>query len=312
MRASWSGLGSAWAMAGFSAMMALAPAAISAQEATFHVDVKLVNIFVNVTDKNGAIVGALTKDDFAVFEDNRPQEIAVFERKTDVPLNLTLAIDTSGSVQKDLGDEAAAAKRFANDILRQQDQMSVLEFATDVTELTGFTNNLSQIDHAVGQLRSDWATALYDAICLGSQGLGKREGRKVLVLVSDGDDTAKSSTYAQALEAALRNEVMIYSLIDVPIEASAGRDLGGEHALITLSEETGGKYFYVGEGGLDKAFAKVSDDLRTQYLLGYYPKNQEPGRTFHRVVVTIPRAAADEFNVRNKAGYYADAPAKAR
>ena len=312
MRASWSGPGSVWAMAGFSAMMALAPAAISAQEATFHVDVKLVNIFVNVTDKNGAIVGALTKDDFAVFEDNRPQEIAVFERKTDVPLNLTLAIDTSGSVRKDLDEEATAARAFAHDILQPKDQMSVLEFATDVTELTGFTNNLSQIDHAVGGLRSDWATALYDAICLGSQGLGKREGRKVLVLVSDGDDTAKSSTYAQALEAALRNEVMIYSLIDVPIEASAGRDLGGEHALITLSEETGGKYFYVGEGGLDKAFAKVSDDLRTQYLLGYYPKNQEPGRTFHRVVVTIPRAAADEFNVRNKAGYYADAPAKAR
>ena len=66
----------------------------------------------------------------------------------------------------------------------------------------------------------------------------------------------------------------------------------------------------MGEGGLDKAFAKVSDDLRTQYLLGYYPHNQEPGRTFHRVVVTIPRAAADEFNVRNKTGYYADAPAK--
>jgi Ca-activated chloride channel family protein len=298
-------------MAGFSAMMVLAPAGIIAQEATFHVDVKLVNIFVNVTDKNGAIVGGLTKDDFAVFEDNRPQEIAVFERKTDVPLNLTLAIDTSGSVRKDLDEEANAARHFAHDILQSKDEMSVLEFATDVTELTGFTNNLSQIDHAVGQLRSDWATALYDAICLGSQSLGKREGRKVLVLVSDGDDTAKSSTYAQALEAALRNEVMIYSLIDVPIEASAGRDLGGEHALITLSEETGGKYFYVGEGGLDKAFAKVSDDLRTQYLLAYYPKNQEPGRTFHRVVVTIPRAAADEFNVRNKAGYYGDAPAKA-
>ncbi len=294
------------AMAGFSAMMALVPVAMTAQEATFHVDVKLVNIFVNVTDKNGAIVGGLTKDDFAVFEDNRPQQIAVFERKTDVPLNLTLAIDTSGSVRKDLDEEASAARHFAHDILQPKDQMSVLEFATDVTELTGFTSNLSQIDRAVGQLRSDWATALYDAICLGSQGLGKREGRKALVLVSDGDDTAKSSTYAQALEAALRNEVMIYSLIDVPIEASAGRDLGGEHALITLSEETGGKHFYVGEGGLDKAFARVSDDLRTQYLLGYYPKNQEPGRTFHRVVVTIPRAATDEFNVGNKAGYYAD------
>src|ERR1039458_1057610 len=310
MRARFSGLRDGWAIAGFAAMMALDPGAMTAQEAPFHVDVKLVNIFVNVTDKNGAIVGGLTKDDFAVFEDNRPQQIAVFERKTDVPLNLTLAIDTSGSVRKDLDEEATAARHFAHDILQPKDQMSVLEFATDVRELTGFTNNLSQIDHAVGELRWDWATALYDAICLGSQGLGKRQGRKVLVLVSDGDDTAKSSTYAQALEAALRNEVMIYSLIDVPIEASAGRDLGGEHALITLSEETGGKHFYVGEGGLDKAFAKVSDDLRTQYLIGYYPRHQVPGANFHRVVVTVPRAAADEFSVRNKAGYYADTPAK--
>jgi Ca-activated chloride channel family protein len=284
--------------------------AIVAQEATFHVDVRLVNIFVNVTDKNGSIVGGLTKDDFAVFEDNRPQQIALFERQSEVPLNLTLAIDTSGSVRKDLDEEAAAARHFAHDIMRAQDMMSVLQFATDVTELTPFTNNLSQIDRAVGGLRSDFATALYDAIYLGSEGLGKRQGRKVLVLVSDGDDTAKSSTYAQALEAALRNEVMIYSLIDVPIEASAGRDTGGEHALITISEQTGGKHFYVGEGGLDKAFAKVSDDLRTQYLIGYYPQHQAPGTDFHRVVVTVPRAAADEFNVRSKAGYYADAPLK--
>jgi Ca-activated chloride channel family protein len=283
---------------------------MTAQEATFHVDVKLVNIFVNVTDKNGAIVGGLTRDDFAIFEDGRPQEIAIFEKQSEVPLNLTLAIDTSGSVQKDLSDEAAAARHFAHDILRPQDEMSVLEFATEVRELTPFTNKLAVIDHGLGELRGDWATALYDAICAGSERLGKREGRKVLVVVSDGDDTAKSSTYAQALEAALRNEVMIYSLIDVPIEASAGRDTGGEHALITLAEQTGGKHFYVSEGGLDKAFAKVSDDLRTQYLIGYYPQHQVPGTDFHRVVVTVPRAAADEFNIRNKAGYYADTPVK--
>jgi Ca-activated chloride channel family protein len=310
MRASPTGLRSMCAAASLCAVVAATPAAMTAQEATFHVDVKLVNIFVNVTDKNGAIVGALTKDDFAVFEDGRPQQIALFEWQSEVPLNLTLAIDTSGSVRKDLDEEATAARHFAHDILRPQDQMSVLEFATDVTQLTPFTNNLSQIDHGMGELRSDWATAMYDAICLGSEGLGKRQGRKVLVLVSDGDDTAKSSTYAQALEAALRNEVMIYSLIDVPIEASAGRDTGGEHALITLSEQTGGKHFYVSEGGLDKAFAKVSDDLRTQYLIGYYPQHQVPGANFHRVVVTVPRAAADEFSVRNKAGYYADTPAK--
>jgi Ca-activated chloride channel family protein len=178
-----------------------------------------------------------------------------------------------------------------------------------VRELTPFTNKVSQIDRGLGQLRGDWATALYDAIYLGSERLGAKEGRKVLIVVSDGDDTAKSTTYAQALEQALRNEVMIYSVIDVPIEASAGRDLGGEHALITLAEQTGGKHFYVGDGGLDKAFAQVSDDLRTQYLIGYYPRHQLPGTTFHRITVTVPRAAPDAFNIRHRTGYYAEAMA---
>ncbi len=280
---------------------------LHAQTTTLHVDVKLVNIFVNVADRNGAIVGGLTREDFAVSEDGRPQQIAVFEKQSEMPLNLMLAVDTSGSVRKDMTEEAAAARRFAHAIVRPQDQMAVLQFATEVRELTPFTNKLTQIDRSLGQLRGDFATALYDAIYLGADRLGATDGRKVLVVISDGDDTVKSTTYAQALEEALRNEVMIYSLIDVPIEASAGRDTGGEHALITLSEQTGGKYFYVADGGLDKAFARVGDDLRTQYLLGYYPHNQEPGRIYHRLQVTVPRAAAEDFNVRHKTGYYADA-----
>jgi len=298
---------------GLLALLALGilPAALSAQGPILHVDVKLVNIYVNVTDQTGAVVGGLTREDFVLTEDGRPQEIKVFERQSELPLNLTLAIDTSGSVRKDMAEEADAARRFAHALLRQQDKMSLLQFATDVRQLTPFTNKVSLIDHGLGQLRGDWATALYDAIFLGSQSLGKQEGRKVLVLVSDGDDTAKNTTYAQALEQALRNEVMIYSIVDVPIEASAGRDLGGEHAMITLAEQTGGKSFYVTDGGLDRAFARVSEDLRTQYLLGYYPKNQEPGRSFHRVQVTIPRAAADAFNIGHRTGYYADSPVKA-
>jgi Ca-activated chloride channel family protein len=298
--------------AGFWVLLFLAPLALAAQDVTLHMDVKLVNVFVNVTDRNGAIVGGLARDDFALSEDGRPQQIAVFERQSALPLNLTLAIDTSGSVQKDLAVESDAAKRFAQALLRPQDQMSLLQFATSVRELTPFTSKLSQIDRGLGQLRGDWATALYDAISLGSGRLGGKEGRRVLVLVSDGDDTASRATYAQAVEQALRNEVMIYSIIDVPIEASAGRDLGGEHALIALAEQTGGKSFYAGEGGLDKAFARVSDDLRTQYLLGYYPHNQAPGRDFHRVQVTIPRAAPESFNIRHRAGYYADASAPNR
>lgn len=279
---------------------------LAAQNTTLRMDVKLVSVFATVTDRNGAIVGGLTKDNFAVTEDGRPQQIAVFEKQSELPLNLTLAIDTSGSVHKDLAEEAAAARRFAHAIVRPQDQMSVMQFATEVSALVPFTNKLPLIDRGLKKLRGGWATALYDTIDLGSERLGAKEGRKVLVIISDGDDTAKNTTYAQALEQALRNEVMIYSLIDVPIEASAGRSTGGEHALITLAEQTGGKYFYVNEGGLDQAFAKVSDDLRTQYLIGYYPRNQEPGRTFHRIRVTVPRASADDFTVHHKTGYYSD------
>ena len=290
------------------ALLALASFCLPAQELTLRMDVRLVSVFVNVIDQNGAIVSGLTRENFALAEDGRPQQIAVFEHLSDLPLNLTLAIDTSGSVHKDMAEEADAAKRFAHALLRPQDQMSLLQFATEVRELTPFTNKVSQIDHGLGQLHGDWATSLYDAICLASGRLGGKEGRRVLVLVSDGDDTASNASYGKAVEQALRNEVMIYSIIDVPIEASAGRDLGGEHALITLAEQTGGKSFYVSDGGLDKAFARVSDDLRTQYLLGYYPKNQEPGRAFHRIQVTIPRAAAGAFNVRHRIGYYADSP----
>ncbi|MFP5205167.1 MAG: VWA domain-containing protein [Acidobacteriota bacterium] len=286
-----------------------APLILAAQQdsqSTLRVNVRLVDVFVNVTDKNGAIVGGLNKDDFALFEDGRPQKIAVFERQSAVPLALTLAIDTSGSVKKDMNVEEDAARHFVREILRPQDQMSVMQFATTVSTLAPFTNKASVVDRALGRLHADWATALYDAVCEGSASLGRKQGRKVLVVISDGDDTVQSSTYDQALEAALRNEVTIFSLIDVPIAASAGRDTGGEHALITLSEQTGGKHYYVNAHGLDAAFKQVSADLRTEYLLGYYPRNQEPGRNFHRISVTIPRASPGAFEIRHRTGYYSD------
>ena len=293
-------------------LLARIACAQSDQKPDLRLDTKLVNVFTNVTDANGAIVGGLGRDDFKIFEDGRPQVISVFERQSEQPLTLVLAIDTSGSTFKDRGLEQEASRRFFHALLRQQDQMSLFEFATDVRLVVPFTNKLPQLDRGLNALRGGDATALYDAIYLGSQSLARRQGRKVLVLVSDGGDTAKSTTYAEALEQALSAEVMIYSIIDVPVEASAGRDTGGEHALITLAEQTGGKSFYADAGGLNKAFAQVSDDLRTQYVIGYYPRNQEPGRSFHRITVTVPRAAADSFNIRYRTGYYADVPASSR
>jgi Ca-activated chloride channel family protein len=290
------------------------PASSAPAEASvpvLRVNVKLVNVFANVTDATGAIVGGLTKEDFAITEDGHAQRIAVFERQSELPLNLVLAIDTSGSVHKDLPLEQDAARRFVHALLRSQDQISLLEFSTEVRQVVAFTNQANRIDKGLSSLRGGPATALYDAIYLASQnlsvlGAAGKLGRKVLLLVTDGGDTANTVTYAEALEQALRGEVMVYSIIDVPIEASAGRDTGGEHALITLAEQTGGKYFYASAGGLDKAFAQVSEDLRTQYLLGYYPVNQPPGLNFHRIHVTVPRAASEAFDIRYRTGYYAD------
>jgi Ca-activated chloride channel family protein len=292
------------------AALALTPLFLHAQvdTPTFRIESKLVNLFVNVTDENGAVIGGLNKEDFKVFEDGRPQEIAVFERQSEMPLDLILAIDTSASTFKDRARERDASKAFLHGLVRPQDEIGIIQFATYVDLLVPFTNKASQLEHGLNSLKGGDATALYDAIYLASDSLAKKHDRKVLVLVSDGGDTAKNTTYNQALEQALRGEVMIYSVIDVPIEASAGRDIGGEHALITLAEQTGGKSFYVESGNLERAFAKVSEDLRTQYLLGYYPHNQLRGATFHRVNVTIPRAASESFNVRYKTGYYSEPP----
>jgi Ca-activated chloride channel homolog len=280
----------------------------SAPPPTIRVNVHLVNIFVNVTDANGAVVGALNRDDFSLSEDHIPQKIAVFERQSEMPLSLLLAIDTSGSVHKDLPIEQRAAHRFAHALVRPVDQMSLFEFSSDVREVVPFTNQVSRIDRGLESLHLGAATALYDAIFLAAQNLSGKQGRKVLILISDGGNTVNGVDYAKALEQALQSEVMVYSIIDVPIAASAGRDLGGEHAMITLSEETGGKYYYADGPDVEKAFDQISSDLRTQYLLGYYPSHRVADPGFRRIEVKVKASDGATYNVRHRAGYYASNP----
>jgi Ca-activated chloride channel homolog len=286
-----------------------APAALWPQQVPpIHVDVRLVNVFVNVTDANGAPVPALTQDDFVLAEDGRPQKITYFERDTGMPLSIVLAIDTSGSTHKDLSLERSAAHEFVHALMRPVDQLDLMDFNSDVREVVPFTNNIHRIDSGLEDLSIGPATALYNAIYLASQSLAQRRGRKVLVIISDGGNTKKGVDYAQALEQARRSEVMVYSIIDLPIVADAGRETGGEHALITLSEETGGKYYYADEGNLENAFKKVSEDLRTQYLLGYYPSHRESDSSFRTISVklTKPTPAAGPYMIRHRTGYYSN------
>ena len=275
-------------------------------ETNFKVDVKLVNVFVTVTDAHGAPVAALEKENFLLKEDGKSQKIAVFSRESALPLSIVLSVDTSLSTRKDLPLELLSARKFAHTILRPQDGLSVYKFSEEVSELVPFTSDLKKIDAGIDKVRNGSATALYDAIFLGSQALSRRQGRRVMVVITDGGDTVSQVDYKEALRAAQESEAIIYSIIIVPIEASAGRDTGGEHALIQISDDTGGKYYYATSlPQLDDAFHKISDELRTQYLLAYYPTQSLSDSSFRRLQVDLASPpAGGPFQVHNRAGYY--------
>lgn len=274
---------------------------------TLRVDVKLVNVFVTVTDANGAPIGGLTKDNFILKEDDHEQKIAVFDKESELPISIALAIDTSLSTRHDMPVEQASAKRFAHTIMRPIDALAVYGFSEDVHDAThGFTPDLKHIDESIEHIRMGAATALYDAIYVASRALDKRKGRKVIVLITDGDDTISKVDYKEAVRAAEEAEALVYSIIIVPIENSAGREIGGEHALIQLSEDTGGRYYYAtSTSQLDDAFHKISDELRTQYLLAYYPSQRRSFSEFRRIEVKIADVPhADTYRVRHRVGYY--------
>jgi Ca-activated chloride channel family protein len=281
---------------------------------TFKVDVRLVNVFVTVTDEQGAPIGNLTKENFTLKEDGVLQKIAVFSKESELPLSIVLAVDTSSSTKKDIRLELETARRFIHSMIRPQDSIALYTFATDVSEMTPFTSRLKEVDSAINQITTGGATSMYDAIYLGSKALINRQGRKVMVLITDGGDTASSIGYKEALRAAQQSEALVYSLIDVPVEASAGRNTGGEHALIQISNDTGGKYFYAASVyQLEKAFEQISDDLRTQYLLAYYPVPRRAKSDFREIDVAArshdsreKQGSGDPANliVRARRGYY--------
>jgi Ca-activated chloride channel family protein len=274
---------------------------------TLRVDVKLVNVFVTVTDAHGSPIGGLKKENFILNEDGREQKIAVFDKESALPLSIGLAIDTSLSTHHDLPLEQSSAKRFAHTILRPMDALSVYGFNEIVHESTpGFTSDLKRIDEGIDHIRGGAATALYDAIYLVSRALDHRKGRKVIVLITDGGDTFSKIDYKEAVRAAEEAEAIVYSIIIVPIENSAGRETGGEHALIQLSDDTGGKYYYAtSTTQLDDAFRKISDELRTQYLLAYYPSQETSFSQFRRIEVRVSGVPdAPGYKVRHRAGYY--------
>ncbi|MGZ4867648.1 MAG: VWA domain-containing protein [Candidatus Angelobacter sp.] len=281
-------------------------------ESTYRVNVRLVNVFTTVTDSRGAPVADLTKDDFQLLEDGIPQTIKVFEKESAIPLSIALAIDTSPSTLRDFKLETSSARRFVHSILRSEDRLSVFEVTEHIDQLTRFTSDIKTIEHGIDSLRTGPGTSIYDAIFLCSESLLDREGRKVLVLITDGGDTTSKADYNGALRRAQQAEAIVYSIIVVPVEADAGRNLGGEHALIQISKDTGGKHYYAeGQQQLDEAFRKISDELRTQYLLAFYPSRKVSDSPFRRIQLELSKKDPEgrPYQVRHRAGYYT-APAK--
>ncbi len=295
------------------AAAALSPALIplAAQQApSFKVNVKLVRLLVNVKDAHGALVGSLQSSDFSVYDCGVKQTISVFERQTELPLSVAVLIDTSGSTGKDLRYEVTSVEKFFRALIGEgnpQDAVSLYSFNYEVVLLQNFTRSLPRLNESLRYLKGSGGTSLYDAIVLSSREVSRRQGRHVIVVVTDGGDTTSRTTYPEALEAAHLADAVIYPILVVPIPNDAGRNLGGEHALATIASGTGGRVFEPSVGAqLDQAFADILRDLRTQYLIGYYPRNlPADSPRFHPVRIELSRT---DLRLSARTGYYGVAP----
>jgi Ca-activated chloride channel homolog len=278
-------------------------------EATFRADVQLVRILATVKDQAGALVGSMQKSDFEVRDNGVPQQISVFERQTDQPLSVAVLIDNSGSTAKDLKFETESVTRFLRALLREgnpEDAVSLYSFNWEIVKQNGFTRNVAALERSLKGLRGQAGTALYDAILLASRDIEDRSGRKVLVIVTDGGDTTSHSDFQRAIEAAQLADAVIYPVLVVPIANDAGRNTGGENALTTMSLRTGGRVFEPTLGAaLDQTFDQIIRDLRTQYLIGFYPRGVPPTKErFHSLQITVTDPG---LQVKARNGYYGEA-----
>ena len=254
------------------------------------VQTDLVNILASVTDVNGRPIPDLTQDAFSVSEEGVPQKIERFEAQTNRPLDLALMVDSSMSAYKDLKVEMEAAAHFIRQVVRPGDTLGVFEFDETVTKLSDFSDNVPKLQESVHQIRMGAGTSIYDALVLGSNALRRRpEGRRrAIVLVTDAGETTSVSKFEDARRVAVDSGTLLYSIIIRPVNNENGRNTAGEHALITITDSTGGAMFFVGDmSQLDQMFDRIDRELRTQYLLGYYPQPVPPPGSYRHVQLVV-------------------------
>jgi VWFA-related protein len=276
------------------------------EEPTFSTDVRVVNVLATVRDRQGHIVRDLAQADFAVSENGRPQAIRYFSRESDLPLTLGLMVDTSVSQQRVIDAERGASMRFLEQVLREnKDHVFVMQFDMTVRTCQALTSSRRKLEDALAfvdtpsrkELRNQYGggTLLYDAVVEASKQVMKNQsGRKALIVLSDGVDTGSEATLTDAIEAALRTDTLIYSILFADSSYYGGPLLGrmsgtgGRKALLRLSTDSGGGFFEVSrKQTIDDVFTILEEELRSQYSLGYVSDVPLRIAEFRRIQLTV-------------------------
>ena len=279
------------------------PEEASGQRGKIKVRVELVNILASVLDDHNKPASDLPIEAFQIFEEGVAQKIEVFESETTQPLDLALMIDSSLSANKEIGFEKEAAAHFIRQVLRPGDRLSVFSFDENVTQLAAFSEDVPGLQAAVRKIPPGAGTSIYDAVLLGSKALERRGGerRRVIVLVTDAGETTSRADFEAARKEAVRSDVLLYTIVIRPVKTESGRNTAGEHALVTITETTGGDMFFPDTPQeLDVIFDLIDRELRTQYRLAYYPTPRGPANTYRSVEVKVLNG---DYHVRARKTY---------
>ncbi len=275
----------------------------AAQRGRIRVDVNLVNVLVSVLDDKNRPAPDLPKEAFQLYEEGVQQKIDRFESETLQPLDLAIMIDSSLSAHKEISFEQEAAAHFIRQVLRPGDRLAVFAFDENVTQLAAFSNNVAELQAAVRRIPAGSGTSIYDAVLLGSRALERRgdDRRRVIILVTDAGETTSSSDFDAARKEAVRSNALLYTIVIRPVKNESGRNTAGEHALETMTDTTGGAMFYPDSPQeLGAIFDRIDRELRTQYLLAYYPTPRGPANTYRSIQVTVTPA---DYHVRHRKSY---------
>jgi VWFA-related protein len=291
------------------------------------VEVNLVNVFATVRDKHKGIVSDLKQDDFKILEDGQEQKVAYFSKDVDLPITLGLLIDTSGSMDRVLPAEQDAATRFLREVMRPKDLTMVINFDLDANLIADFTQDLSVLERAIRSTvmnapaagiggtagtipNSGGGTVLYDAIYVACHDeLATQAGRKAVIVLTDAVDEGSKLRVQDAIEAAQRADSVIHVLLisDPRVYGFGGFGGGmgnpGPSVARKMADETGGRVIVVqSQKSIEQAFDQISEELRSQYVLGYYPTNTKRDGTFRKIQVEVKEP---DMKVLARKGYYA-------